>query len=81
MSDDLSRQIRTRLAGLEAAGVEWLPRVDAPIVVEPAAQAPVETRTLPDSPDRRLHELTVLAERVRGCTLAAQSWRATRTRP
>lgn len=66
MTDDLSRQVRTRLAGLEAAGVEWLPRVDGPLIVEPATPAvgPAE----PDSALHRLHELTVLADRVRGCT-------------
>jgi uracil-DNA glycosylase len=71
MSDDLSRQLRTRLAGLEDAGIDWLPRVDAPIVIESAA-AVAEPTPAPsadvDSPVRRLHELTVLAERVRGCT-------------
>lgn len=70
MSDEVTRQLRTRLAGLEAAGVEWLPRVDEPLVietattVEPTAEPPAD----PDSPLQRLHELTVLAERVSGCT-------------
>jgi uracil-DNA glycosylase len=71
MSDDLSRQLRTRLAGLEAAGIDWLPRVDAPIFVEPAGPTTgptAEPSADVDSPLRRLHELTVLAERVRGCT-------------
>ena len=70
MSDDLSRQVRTRLAGLEAAGIEWLPRVDAPLIFEPVAPAgePAATPADADSPLHRLHELTVLAERVRGCT-------------
>jgi uracil-DNA glycosylase len=68
MSDELNRQIRTRLAGLEAAGVEWLPRIDAPIPIRPPevhnVAAPAIDAT---SPAGRLHELTVLAERVRGC--------------
>src|SRR3954469_11384421 len=70
MSDELARQIRTRLAGLTAAGVEWLPRVEAPIFVpaapttEPVAGPPTD----PDDPARRRQELTVLADRVRGCT-------------
>jgi DNA polymerase len=68
MSDELIRQIRTRLAGLEAAGVEWLPRVDAPILIRPP-EAPVAVAPAVDvaSPAGRLHELNVLAERVRGC--------------
>ena len=71
MSDDLSRQVRTRLAGLEAAGIEWLPRVDAPLMIEPvtpAAEPSAAPPGDPDSPLHRLQELTVLAERVRGCT-------------
>jgi uracil-DNA glycosylase len=70
MSDDLTRQVLTRLAGLAAAGVEWLPRVDAPIVVPaaPAAEATAGPPAHPDDPARRRHELVVLADRVRGCT-------------
>jgi DNA polymerase len=70
MSDDLARQIRTRLAGLEAAGVEWLPRVtDPPPVPEPlAVSAPAEPAPDPGSPARRLHELTLLAEKCSRCT-------------
>ena len=71
MSDDLSRQVRTRLAGLEAAGIEWLPRVDAPLLVEPTrpmAEPAAEVLAEPHSPLHRLHQLTVLADRVRGCT-------------
>lgn len=70
MGDELSRQLQTRLAGLEAAGVEWLPRVDVPILVGPAEAAarPAESVVDLDSPVHRLHELTVLAERVAGCT-------------
>jgi uracil-DNA glycosylase family 4 len=71
MSDDLTRQIRARLAGLEAAGVDWLPRVTEPppapdpLIIsraDPAGPPPD-----PDSPARRVHELAVLAERVRRC--------------
>jgi uracil-DNA glycosylase len=68
MSDDLSRQIRTRLAGLGGAGVEWLPRVDAPIVVEPAGVEQSEPVADLNATGRRLQELTVLIERVRACT-------------
>ena len=42
--NELTRQIRTRLAGLEAAGIEWLPRMDAPIAaVEMASTKLSET--------------------------------------
>ena len=69
MSDEVSRQLRTRFAGLEAAGVEWLPRGDAPIRVGPAEAAPAAEPVVdPESPAHRLHELTVLAGRVAGCT-------------
>jgi DNA polymerase len=70
MSDELARQIHTRLAGLATAGVEWLPRVEVPTFVptappaEPVAGPPAD----PDDPARRRQELTVLADRVRGCT-------------
>jgi DNA polymerase len=70
MSDELARQIRTRLVGLATAGVEWLPRVELPILVpaapptEPVAGPPTDA----DDPARRRQELTVLADRVRGCT-------------
>ena len=80
MSDDLSRQIRTRLAGLEVAGIDWLPRVDAPLVIGPpaTAEAPAEAPIDRDSPGRRLQELTLLAERVRGC-MRCPELAATRT--
>jgi uracil-DNA glycosylase len=68
MSEDLTRQIRSRLAGLEAAGIEWLPRVDVPILVGPAPEALAEVPAEADSVDRRRRELTVLVERVRECT-------------
>jgi DNA polymerase len=67
MSDDLARQLRTRLAGLEAAGIDWLPRVDTPVVVEPAPTTPA---SLPasDSLAERRQALALLAERCGGCT-------------
>jgi uracil-DNA glycosylase len=68
MSDDLSRQVRARLDSLAAAGIDWLPRVDAPLAVEPPPAAAGEEPIDADSPARRLHELTVLAERVHDCT-------------
>ncbi len=67
MGDDLSRQIRTRLAGLEAAGIDWLPRVDVPPVVEAASEASTALAASDTLADRR-QTLAVLAERVRGCT-------------
>jgi DNA polymerase len=82
MIDDVSRQIRTRLAGLEAAGVEWLPRVDPPVFAgssDSGVVAHAELTIDPTSPAQRLHELTVLAERVRGCDRCPELV-ATRTR-
>lgn len=69
MSNDLGQQVRTRLAGLAAAGVEWLPRTALPQFAPADAAVPVNSEPAadPDSPARRLQELTVLAERVRGC--------------
>lgn len=67
---DLNQQLRTRLAGLEAAGVEWLPRVEVPLdLFQPAAEPEpaAEVAADPESPLRRRHELTVLAERVSRC--------------
>jgi uracil-DNA glycosylase len=73
MSDDLNRQIRIRLAGFEAAGVEWLPRVEPLPVVDRADSFPPDAHGLPETADRnslvfRSQELTVLAERVSRCT-------------
>jgi DNA polymerase len=70
MSEDVTLQIRTRLAGLAAAGVEWLPRVDAAMIVAGATATgePASTPGDPDVPGRRVQALAVLAERVKGCT-------------
>ena len=62
-SEELNRQIRTRLAGLEAAGIEWLPRMDAPIAaVEMASTKLSETPSVAiadhgNSLDHRRREL------------------------
>ena len=48
MSDDLNRQLRTRLVGLAAAGVDWLPRVEAPAFV------PARSRSAGRAADRQL---------------------------
>jgi DNA polymerase len=71
---DLARQLRYQLAGLSAAGVEWLPRVavspamiEAASAVAPDTAVPAEPASDVNSPARRLHELTVLAERVSRC--------------
>lgn len=66
---DLNRQLQTRLAGLEAAGVEWLPRVEAlPALFQATAEPETaDAAADPDSPLHRIHELTVLAERVSKC--------------
>jgi len=68
MSEQLARQIRIRLDGLQAAGVEWLPRVEPLALVEPAEVAAL-AQAGPDanSPAARSLELTVLADRVRQC--------------
>jgi DNA polymerase len=72
MSDDVVRQIRARLAGLEAAGVEWLPRITGPTpVADPLAGSPADTSEptpASDSPAARLHELTLLAQKCSQCT-------------
>jgi uracil-DNA glycosylase len=65
MSDDLNRQLRTRIAGLAAAGVDWLPRIAPPVFV-PAAVPAVEPDVV-ESGDRRVIELQQLKERVRAC--------------
>jgi DNA polymerase len=78
MSDDLTRQIRTRLAGLQGAGIDWLPRVDVPFFVQPAASESEPVPAAADSLDGRRQALTVLAERVRGC-MRCPELAATRT--
>jgi uracil-DNA glycosylase len=67
MSDDLARQIRVRLAGLAAAGVDWLPRVSEPPPVAEPLTAPPADQPDADAPAQRLQELTLLADRVRTC--------------
>jgi DNA polymerase len=72
MPDDLIRQLQFRLASLQSAGVEWLPRTSdpPPLAHEPAAMPRPEPAAAadPDSPSHRLRELTLLAERVSRCT-------------
>lgn len=66
-ADDIARQVSARLASLASAGIEWLPRAEAPVV----GFAETSTaQTVPDrnSPTQRLHELNVLAEKVSHCT-------------
>ena len=72
----LNRMLRQYLASLEAAGVEWLPvsRVPLPLFTI-ATDVPVASPAAaedPDSPEARRRELTVLAERVSGCTRCAE---------
>jgi DNA polymerase len=71
MSDDLFRQLRTRLAGLQSAGIDWLPRAEPPAIpVVPLAvsQSTADPRPDPGSPAERARELALLADRVSRCT-------------
>lgn len=69
MSEDLARQIRARLAGLEAAGVDWLPRITEPppVAAEPVPVSRAEPAADPDSPASRVQELSLLAEQCSRC--------------
>lgn len=66
-NEELGRQLSTRLGSLASAGIDWLPRVEAPLVQQPLTLQTAEKSTV-DSPSNRLHELTVLADRVSRCT-------------
>lgn len=86
--NDPARHLRGHLDSLRAAGVEWLPAgrpPPAPQAVVPAAEGggqpatlfegrrdapPIEEEVAP--PEERRRELTVLAERVAGCTRCAE---------
>jgi DNA polymerase len=70
---DLARQLKTHLEALKAAGVEYVPRGE-PLRFAPA---PVQQNTAlfaepepprPDSAESRRIELTVLAQKVSGCS-------------
>ncbi len=61
---ELNEQLKAHLAGLSAAGVEWLPRVTAPPKIGAPAAPVVEVNVA----DSRRQELTVLADRVKQCT-------------
>jgi DNA polymerase len=71
--DQLTRALRQRLASLQAAGVEWLPRLAPPAGVSLSAlfgaPAPEAAPAAPVDPtaERRV-ALNLLAERVAGCT-------------
>ena len=66
---DPKQQLRHRLEGYSAAGIDWLPNVEPPTVL--AAPAEAETLTPQDLPGdalgHRRHELTLLRERVAQC--------------
>jgi uracil-DNA glycosylase family 4 len=82
---DRLRQTRQHLATLKAAGVEWLPKAspgppanetptappDPPASLrhEPAGNS---AESAPADLDQRRHELTVLADQVKGCTRCAE---------
>ncbi len=64
--DRLARAVRQHLESLRAAGVEWPPNVaPPPISLFAAPAAPPEPV---DPLAERRHELTVLAQRVAGCS-------------
>ncbi|HVK13539.1 MAG TPA: uracil-DNA glycosylase, partial [Gemmataceae bacterium] len=68
---DPMNQVRRRLEGYAAAGIDWLPHFDATDFALPAAGEPqaVAEQTLPaDSLDHRRHALRLLSERVAQCT-------------
>lgn len=79
----LARQLKAHLESLKAAGVEFVP-VGPPLTFAAAQPDPAPLRVaakqeaapiaapLPDSPEGRLHELTVLAGRVAGCERCPQ---------
>jgi uracil-DNA glycosylase len=64
---DPTQQLRQRLAGYVAAGIDWVPAVDAPVGFD--TPAPItDTPAVPaDSIESRRQELTLLAERVSQC--------------
>jgi uracil-DNA glycosylase family 4 len=74
----LARQLRQRLASLEAAGVEWLP---AGSIIAPSTSAATSASSLfeaheqiggASSIEQRRHELTVVTERVAQCTRCSE---------
>jgi DNA polymerase len=82
---DPARHLRAHVESLRAAGVEWLPAGGPPPA--PPAAAPAEGVSQPGTlfderigappeevapPEERKRELTVLAERVAGCTRCAE---------
>jgi DNA polymerase len=67
-----TRRVRQQLESLRAAGVEWVPSTGSGIDPAPgmAAEATSPAGATADTESRR-QELTVLAERVAGCTRCA----------
>jgi len=76
MNDDIRRQVITRLESLAAAGVQFLPRVNAPpLAASPTVSAPsvppigIESRATPQAAVApRPIELELLAQKVAMCT-------------
>jgi DNA polymerase len=75
--DDLARQVRQHLDSLRAAGVQWLPSHPAPVeedaattrgTVQSSLFAAASLPAPEGGGEQRRRELTVLAERVAGCT-------------
>ncbi|HEX3149107.1 MAG TPA: uracil-DNA glycosylase [Gemmataceae bacterium] len=67
MNDDVTRQLRTRLSGLAAAGIDWLPRAEIPTFVSSESSVADEPSTGVEVGDRRVIELKLLTDRVRAC--------------
>jgi DNA polymerase len=75
---DLARLLRQHVESLRAAGVDWVPRGGPMPAGTPVAVAGPPTTLFGDEPaapakavapaEERRHELTLLAERVSGCT-------------
>ncbi len=71
--EEMARQAKQHLQSLKSAGIDWLPKKPLPAAAtpslfdEPPAAVP-ELMAASVTPEQRRHELTVLAQRVSGCT-------------
>jgi DNA polymerase len=79
--EDLTRQVRQHLDSLRAAGVQWLPSQTPPAeqdavpasgTVQPSLFAEAGLPSPEGGVEQRRRELTVLAERVAGCTRCSE---------
>jgi len=77
---DWTRQVRQHLDSLRAAGVQWLPADTAPVEeaaatggsVQPQLFVGASSAAPEGGAEQRRRELTVLAERVAGCTRCSE---------